>query len=294
MTLEIALERLHRGWAAMGLFIQSAEPLPSYPEALVVGLATVGRYDQRLFDEALSFLKCHPRILRSNYFKFWSTVLRDEDKACLRLILNFCGINNILPAPSDLITPCPLFLKSGRPPYVGHQVDPLFESQGFLRNPFEISGMVPDLSRAAQINPWIRMRLSSGILAQSDLLVLVVNTPQITAPIVSDLLGITTKSAWTNLQDLVTAQWLTKKTIGRRDFYSPTPSFLNAFSFLVVSSMETAPLLWIEAAIRASWLPPIEQSPDYQRLWLQQKEKELLPLHKIGDRLGLQAVAYST
>ena len=184
-----------------------------------------------------------------------------------------------------LLPICSVYAKT--PQYLGSKVDPWFESHGFLRNAFEMSSLVPDLSHCASMNPWIRMRLSSGILAQSDLLVLAVNRPHITAPFASDILGLTPKSAWTILQDLTSAGWMTKHTVGRKDYYRPTSTFTKTFSFLKTSEIDQTPLVWIEASMRANWKEPKDCSTKYQNMWLTQQEKSLKPLYLIRDRLAL-------
>jgi hypothetical protein len=196
-----------------------------------------------------------------------------------------CGIKSKDSKNDQSIAPKLFFIKPSQSSYIGRSKDSFFESRGFLRNPFAPSNMVPDLNRSAQFNPWIRLRLSIGILAQSDVMMLALNATQITVPFASDILGVTPKSAWRILQDLVLANWLTKKTIGRKDYYRPTLAFQKNFDFLTVTEMIRTPLSWIEAATRAKWEQPEGASPEFMKMWTQQKEASLQPLFRIQDRL---------
>jgi hypothetical protein len=286
VALPVSLQSLYDGWASLGLPFHGTGCTPALPEALVIGLVTVGRYDQRLFDEALSFLHRNPRIFRSNYFKAWHKFLQPDDQQCLQDILEFCSIKGFGASSNSTKKPERLFLHE-QTGFVGPKLDPWFESKGWVRNPFEPSTMTPDLKQAALANPWVKMRLSFGILAPSDTLVLAVNSKVLSAPKLGLILGISPKSAWSILQDHVLAGWLTVKTVGRKDFYRPTKDFLKSFSWLRQDESLCTPLDWIESSFRQRWKAPASSSKDYLLMWQKDKEMELEPLQGVRDRLQM-------
>ena len=59
------IEELWSVWRSLGVYSEGVV-LPMAPEEAIIGLCVLGRYDQRLFDEALSFIIQYSRFISKN------------------------------------------------------------------------------------------------------------------------------------------------------------------------------------------------------------------------------------
>ena len=283
------LEELWSVWASLGLYVNSSSVISASPETALIGLAVFGRYDQRLFDEALSLISSHPTLFRPCYIKYWRSFLSAGAEKCLCLILKIAGIsdrgsqeNSILPD-----TMCsPLFLDdNGEPIFQGEQFDPFFQECGFTRNKFIPSKISPQLDVIARANTWVRLRLTIGLNANADIMLILLHKSTLSAPILSALLGISTKSAWLILQDFMAAGWVTKKTIGRKDRYTVTEEFQRAFSYFKHKKMKWSPLDWILAGYTLEDIIPPGASVNYKKFSAQQRDKKMAHVLKLKDQM---------
>jgi hypothetical protein len=209
-------------------------------------MACIGHFDQRLFDEALSIIKEHPGIVRVPFIKYWSKMMDPDSQFRLYLMLDFCKISKL--KKSKMISPPENFFKnvSQKITINGQKLDPYFKQFGFKRNLFSHSSHVPSLRDISDINPFVKMRLSSGFQAQSDIWVYLLYFKELTVPKIQSLLGVTAKSAWNILQNMHQAGWVTKKSIGKVDRYQISNNANKSFSYIKTSKLHTIPVDWIK------------------------------------------------
>lgn len=250
-SLDIELDLLWSTWSGLGLYAQ-AKPLTASPETCLVGMACIGHFDQRLFDEALSLVRAHPGIIRVPFVKYWAKMMDPNSQCRLNLILDFCKIPK-LQTQSTVNPPENFFKNTNQTSSLnGRQLDPYFEKFGYKRNPFLHSNHVPELTKISDMNPFVKMRLTSGFQAQSDVWVYLLHFKELTIPKIQSLLGVTAKSAWNVLQNMHQAGWVTKKSIGKIDFYKISPNANKAFSFIKATKIQCTPGNWIKLAHRIS------------------------------------------
>ncbi len=147
-ALENLLDYLWRQWSALGVPGYGGEAVAAVvdPEALLALTCTFGRYDPRLFDEALNWLMRYERFINVQRLH---TLFRKElftGKAVLAAIAATIQGNNrrsrwrlfrrfTAQSPD---TPQPLFLlPDGRPAALGAVYDPVFERMCWQRDPFQ-------------------------------------------------------------------------------------------------------------------------------------------------------------
>jgi hypothetical protein len=75
-----------RSWRDLGLFSEGPIQLASIEEALF-GLCVLGRYDQRLYDEALSFLITYPDYLLKNKLDFLFKIADETTRNVFAVII---------------------------------------------------------------------------------------------------------------------------------------------------------------------------------------------------------------
>lgn len=178
--LEMLLRFLWREWSALGVAGQEKAPLHHVvdPEALLLFTCTLGRYDQRLFDEVMDWLIENGRFLNVQRMR---NILHQEA----------FGGGEVLGAVGDWLSQCgePLkwkllakmgnpkakretlfYLPDGRPMPQSAENDATFLKHGFIRSPLVPRGY--SISFPADATPCrlLRMRALFGVNARCDVL----------------------------------------------------------------------------------------------------------------------------
>ena len=172
------LDNLWRAWRGLGMFSDGPYSIMGIEEA-VCGLCVFGRFDQRLFDEAVSLLLVHPGLINKN--KIAGLLQKtDPDSTTVfsiiaHLFSSMCNDNRLL-SVKKISTPSlsgakkdPFFSSiDGNAVYPGKTIDHVFAHLGWKRNVFQRSDTAPQLSKIASINPWVRGKLIYGNSVRAD------------------------------------------------------------------------------------------------------------------------------
>ncbi|MBW1814096.1 MAG: hypothetical protein JRJ39_10645, partial [Deltaproteobacteria bacterium] len=82
------IEELWSVWRSLGVYSEGIV-LPMAPEEAIIGLCILGRYDQRLFDEALSFIIQHSRFISKNRLLSLVKKIDEDSKIVFHIIAAF-------------------------------------------------------------------------------------------------------------------------------------------------------------------------------------------------------------
>jgi hypothetical protein len=167
-------------WSALGVYAGIAPEKNRIIdlEALLCATMFYGRYDPRLFDEALDWIATNARIISLDRLKMIAEIFGPSCKACLGASLEYLGKNtnnrrllSLIDRWNDfrLKKEESLFLSwgSGKALPV-KQGDPDFLAWGFLRNKPILRGLSakPDLSNDA--NLFLRLRKLFGVTSRAS------------------------------------------------------------------------------------------------------------------------------
>jgi hypothetical protein len=263
------VENLWRSWRGLGLFSDGPVYIMGIEEALL-GLCVFGRYDQRLFDEAVSLVLSYPDLINKNKI---SSLIQNADpdsmtifSAIAELISSSSGDHRLLAILKIKSTSRPgtggepFFLTiEGKPIPAGRENDAGFARIGWKRNIFRKSGTVPQLSTIAAVNPWIRGKLIYGNSIRSDV-ILNLLTGGTTAPEIARKCGFTQKSVWNILDDFSAAGLVTSTPVLNKLSYVLTKDGLSQFSLLRPG--KNAVSLWQEWKTSGHYIFHLKKLPE--------------------------------
>ncbi len=178
--LDLLLHFLWREWTSIGVAGQEQAPVRHVvdPEALLLFTCSLGRYDQRLFDEVLDWLRTNGRFLNVQRMR---NIVRHEA---------FDG-GHVLAAVADWLsqhehpmkwrllarTQSPqqrqeslFFLFDGRPMPGSRDHDPVFKTHGLLRNPVMPRNLSQPFSPDALQCLLLKLRALFGVNTRCDVL----------------------------------------------------------------------------------------------------------------------------
>jgi len=169
-------------WSALGVYagIAPEEIAAIDLEALLCATMFYGRYDPRLFDEALDWIATNARIISLDRLKRIADVFGPDCKVCLGASLYYLGKNannhrllSLIDKWNELKLEKEenLFLSWGSGKALPiKQSDPDFLAWGFLRNKPNLRGLSgkPDLSNDA--NLFLRLRKLFGVTSRASVI----------------------------------------------------------------------------------------------------------------------------
>jgi DNA-binding MarR family transcriptional regulator len=252
------LNTLWAAWRSLGVF-SDGKIIPVCPEEALAGLALFGRYDQRLFDEALSAALTFKTLFSDSRLNHLQSKMNGESAAVFQIILHLLSVKNpAIPVSSKI--PVNFFISpTGKEAFSGRIHDPFFQKQGWLRNPFTPSSKVRPLPYIAGQNPWIRAKLIFGNTARVDVIIALLEYPEITAPDIARNTGYTQKTLWNILTDFQSAEMVKSRMVGNRKFYSLTAYGKERLRFLKPSKQKIS----IDSLIKTgSLINRINELPD--------------------------------
>jgi len=282
--IEKNLKELWEVWRSLGLYSEGSDRALS-PEEAIIGLCIFGRYDQRLFDEALSFIILHSKLISKNRLQY---ILKKIDKDSKRvfcviaLILNKLGADSRFVSMIDeknneenqsfFINPNKKILFSGK------TQDEIFLQFGFKRNIFTVSKKIRNLQFVSQVNPWIKAKLIYGNTVRADIVIELINRKDCTAPDIAYKTGYTQKSVWNVLKDFELAGFVNGKKSFNRIVYNLSHSGKKQFYQFKLN--KTLPNIsdWIKTG---HYISAIKKLPkDASELLIQSEKKKIERLFK--------------
>jgi hypothetical protein len=251
--LQNHIEQLWSVWRSLGVYSEGKiTAMP--PEEAIIGLCIFGRYDQRLFDEALSFVIQNNRFLSKN--RLLSLVEKIDPDA--KKVFQVMGIfledfandkRFILPGNKTAdFTAKPFFisLQNGGQ-FSGKTEDPIFLKAGFKRNTFSKSEKLRNLNFVSENNQWIRAKLVFGNTVRADTIMELVRNNKVTGPGIAFNTGYTQKSIWNILSDFELAGLVTGEKSFNRIIYTLSEKGRKQFKDFTIDKKIPDVSNWIKA-----------------------------------------------
>ena len=180
LFLDKVLDLLWRQWTALGVSGHAAGDTPWVidPEALLLATCTFGRFEPRLFDEALDCLRANGWVMNTQRL---GTLLRDESWTGAPVLAAVAGflstgtevlkwrrLSQHLPR---LAQPEGLFhFKDGRPlPLVG-EPDPHFAGYGLRRDALRVRGYSQPFRPLERGNLLVQLRALCGVNVRAEII----------------------------------------------------------------------------------------------------------------------------
>ncbi len=284
VKIEKNLKKLWDVWLTLGLFGEGST-LAMSPEEAIIGLCILGRYDQRLFDEALSFIILHSRFISKNRLQY---ILKKIDKDSIRVFYVIASILKKQGDDSRFVSifedvnkenDQTFFIKfNNRRLFTGKNEDKQFLQFGFKRNTFVVSDKIRNLRYISQTNPWIKAKLLFGNTVRADIVIELINSGNCIAPVIASKTGYTQKSAWNVLKDFELANIVIGERSFNRIVYNLTDSGKKQFSSFRIKNKVPDVSEWIKMGHFISALKKLPE--DASELLKQSEEKRVERLLK--------------
>ncbi len=232
----LCLDDLWSVWRTLGVYSEGTLS-PIAPEEAIIGLCIYGRYDQRLFDEALTFILLHSRILSKNRLL---TLVKKIDGDAKRVFNVVAYILYKMCSDKRFFSSALKFEDKSEEPFFtsfqkkvsfsGKEADPLFMQFGFKRNVFNKSEKLRNLTFISDNNQWVKAKLLFGNTIRVDAIMELICNKNCTASMVAHNTGYTQKSIWNVLTDLESAGLVVGKKTFNRIVYSLSNSGKKQFT----------------------------------------------------------------
>lgn len=279
IKIEKNLKKLWDVWRTLGLYSEGPNIAIS-PEEAIIGLCIFGRYDQRLFDEALSFIILHSRFISKNRLQF---ILKKIDKDSKRVFHVIASILQKLGDDSRFVSIIEdinhennqeFFINlNNRILFTGKKEDKLFLQFRFRRNTFAVSEKIRNLQFISQTNPWIKAKLIYGNTVRADIVIELINRKNCTAPDIAYKTGYTQKSVWNVLKDFELASFINGEKSFNRIVYNLSDSGKKQFSQFRLKKTPPNISDWLKMG---HYISAIKKLPeDASELLIQSEEKKV-------------------
>lgn len=224
--IEKSIAELWKVWRSLGLY-SDGEYVPMAPEEAIAGLIVLGRYDQRLFDEALSFILSNSLLLSKNRLVSIVQKMDDDSKKVFRAIAYILAekrkdvrFKSFVESSKKMESTNLFESIDGTTIFIGKERDALFQKVGFIRNKFYESSKNRNLKFVSDHNPWIKAKLIFGNSVKVDTIMDLIINKNCTAPMISQNTGYTQKSVWNVLNDFDNAGIINQKKVSNKIYYS--------------------------------------------------------------------------
>jgi hypothetical protein len=178
--LEKLLDLIWRQWTALGVagHAEGTQERVIDPEALLLATCHFGRYDPRLFDEMLDWLRENGWIINTQRL---ASLLRDADWGGVSVLAAVAGLlDRGVTAPKwrRLAQNLPrkakpetlFFLPDGRPLPVVGEPEPHFAGYGFLRGPLRLRGYSQPFRPFERPNLLLQLRALVGVNVRAEVI----------------------------------------------------------------------------------------------------------------------------
>lgn len=235
--LNTHINRLWSSWGALGIYADTKKEDVGLEESFIL-LCIIGRFDSRLFDEALSIAITLSGYFSLNKLKYWSNFLDKDSKQifdCLSaIIIEKSGekrLGKLVPIKKNYEPLKSLFLNVNYEavPH-GRSKDELFLQYGFIRNKFELSKNIVSLNALAINSPSLKAKLIFGVGVASDILTKVATMGSYTASELARHTGYSKQAIAKYLQNLEIAGIVKSTSVKDKKFFTLQRSKLKLFS----------------------------------------------------------------
>lgn len=236
--LESLLDLLWRQWTAVGVsgYGKSEETKVIDPESLFLLTLTVARYDARLFDEVLDWLKVNGDYLNVQRLQSLVKQFDFQAKAELSAVAELLGQKSSvalkwkkLATKYSLDTETPLFyMQDGRPVPTPDNTDEIFLRHGLLRPPVKHRHLSRPFPRQGIPSLLLRLRALLGVTLRCEILCLLGSVHEIHPSLIARLIGQNPRSTQNVLAEMVHSGVVQVRTSAREKIYSLSTGELDA------------------------------------------------------------------
>jgi len=249
--LEMLLDFLWREWSALGVAGQR-KVTPNHvidPEALLLFTCSLGRYDQRLFDEVMDWLSKNGRfinvqrmrnILRREKFSSGDVLsavadwlMQHDDPVKWKLLAKADEAKE----PSKAL----FYLQNGHPLPKPSQTDDIFTKHGLIRNLLELRGYSQSFSSKTIPCLLLKLRALMGVNARCDVLAFLAQNINGYAGEIARELYYSQKAIHDIMKDMACSGLITSVRAARERTYRLTP---ETRSFLLGDNKITEWINW--------------------------------------------------
>lgn len=230
LLLEQMLSLLWGQWDALGVqgTTTPADDSIIDPEALVLLTAGMGRYDARLFDEALDWMRLHERLV--NIARLQALLKRETFSGgpVVAAMATFLGDRRSAAKWTRLISgqarsagePVPLFfLKDGRALPIVRGPDPWFAKAGFLRGRVGLRHMTHVFDPESPANLLLRLRGLFGVSSRAEVVAFLATHPYANAAETAAQTAYLRRTVYNTLVELNLSGYLQSRTQGGENRY---------------------------------------------------------------------------
>ena len=183
--LEQLLSTLWSQWDAIGVqgSVAPAENAIIDPEALILLTASLGRYDARLFDEALDWMQSHERLI--NMARLNALLMKEPYSGgnVLSAVAHFLSAPRSAAKWKRMAGPRPkkdeplFFDKQGLALPVVRGPDPFFAHAGLIRDKVVLRHMVQKFDPERPVNLLLKMRALFGVNSRAEVIAYLASHP---------------------------------------------------------------------------------------------------------------------
>lgn len=250
--LDTVLDFLWAQWSAMGVPGSPAwrERRMIDPEALLLFTCTMGRYDARLFNEMLGWLRLHERWVNVQRLK---NMLKTEGfrggpvlgavAASLAEPTNASKWRRLAQGrkPAEEGAEPLFFLRDGKPMPRVQNPDPVFEERGFLREPVKLEPDAQPFNPEEPQNLLLKLRALFGVNSRCEVVAYLLGREQAGVSDVADATYYFRRTVYNTLREMTLSGLLSLREQGGQNIYgihrerwmaflspdSPAPEWIN-------------------------------------------------------------------
>lgn len=235
--LDRLLELLWRQWTAVGVSGHSRknETMVVDPEALLVLTATIGRYDARLFDSVLDWLRINGDYLNAQRIRNLGRRAAPQTQAVISCMAAILGERaeaamkwKKLASTFPLSEPVPLFYQDPETPMpVAGELDPTYLARG-LQRPLQRSRMTAAaFPQEGAPSLLLRLRALLGVHIRCEILCLLGARAEAHPSLLARLIGLSPRTVQNILVDMTRSGLVQVRTEGRQKQYALVPGPLD-------------------------------------------------------------------
>ena len=223
---------MRRQWSALGVYmsVRPCEVSVVDPEALVVATMYFGRFDQRLFDEALDWLSMNSDLINiarlNRITKEYAIDTQRAMMATASYLLSrkdqgkrkYDRFNKII-RPSIRCEEKQVFWWHKRGYHAGGEPEPSFNDWGFIRHEPELRGMSRRPDTMNRANTVIKLRMLFGISARADVVTYMLWGKPGNSTQIAKTVRFAQRGVYSILNELAESGFAVKAKSGQQDMY---------------------------------------------------------------------------
>ncbi len=252
--LTASLNLLWRKWSAIGIAGTQTDmdnsPVIIDPEPLLLFSLSICRYDPRLYDEILDWLKINGSIINTQRLVTIQQKYNFNSGPQISSAAKYLSGNKEYKLKWEKVsslykeeTHIKLFLSSRGKELPVKNPDPVYLEKGIIRNSPVLRGYSKEFPKTGTPSLLLRMRALFGINARSELICVLGSVPEIHPAEAARYTGYEKRSVQSILLDLLKSGILECRTSGKEKYYRLVPGKMNGLLPDNFKWIQWAPLL---------------------------------------------------